>query len=287
MLREVERRGLRLTVSGQDLRLRGPQQRVDPELVARIKAVKADLLAHLATPEGFPLTLLQRGYLVGRGGSVEMGNVASHIYHEIDGCWDADRLEAALRAVVARHGMLRTRFTADGRQVTDPAAQLAIGRLDLSGQPESAQRAKLASLREQRSHRILPTDRAPMLTADITLLAADRMRLHVSHDGLVMDGISMFGFFDQWWRAYAGELADGDEVSFADYISSLATVRSSAAGERSRGYWLGRLADLPARPDLPLRASPSAIASPRFAQHTTRLDPAAWTTLKARAVSAG
>ena len=106
VLREVERRGLRLTVSGQDLRLRGPQQRVDPELVARIKAVKADLLAHLATPEGFPLTLLQRGYLVGRGGSVEMGNVASHIYHEIDGCWDAGRLEAALRAVVARHGML-------------------------------------------------------------------------------------------------------------------------------------------------------------------------------------
>jgi len=298
VLREVQRRGLRLTVSGQDLRLRGPQQRVDPELVARIKMVKADLLAYLTAAgaddavEGFPLTLLQRGYLIGRGDSVEMGNVASHIYHEVDGCWDVDQLQAALRAVVARHGMLRTRFTPDGRQVTEPVAEITIGRLDLSGQSAPAQQARLADLRRQRSHRILPTDHAPMLAADVTLLGAGRMRLHVSHDGLVMDGISMFGFFAAWWRAYAGnppggEPTESEEVSFADYVASLATVRGSSAAKRSRDYWLGRLRDLPAHPDLPLRTSPSAISTPRFAQHTTRLDPAAWAALRARAATAG
>jgi amino acid adenylation domain-containing protein len=293
VLQEVERRGLQLTVSGQDLRLRGPQQRVDHELIARIKAVKADLLAHLATAGpaepagGFPLTLLQRGYLIGRGESVEMGNVASHIYHEIDGCWDIGRLESALRAVVARHGMLRTWFTADGRQVTEPAAEARIGRLDLRGQPAPAQQAQLAQLREQRSHRILAADRAPMLAADVTVLGEDRMRLHVGHDGLVMDGISMFGFFAQWWRAYCGEPADGEMVSFADYVASVTTMRGSAAGKRSRAYWLGRLDDLPAHPDLPLRTSPAAITRPRFVQHTVRLGPPAWAELKARAASAG
>jgi pyochelin synthetase len=296
VLREVERRGLNLTVSGQDLRLRGPEQRVDPELIASIRAVKAELLAHLTAAgptgasganEGFPLTLLQRGYLVGRGDSVEMGNVASHIYHEIDGCWDIGRLESALRAVVARHGMLRTRFTADGRQVTEPDAAVRIGRLDLRGEPASAQQARLAQLREQRSHRMLPTDRAPMLAADVTLLGDDRMRLHVGHDGLVMDGISMFGFFAEWWRAYAGEPADGEMVSFADYVRSLTTTRGSAAAKRSRDYWLGRLGDLPAHPDLPLRTSPSAITRPRFVQHTARLDPPAWAALKARAAAGG
>jgi amino acid adenylation domain-containing protein len=293
VLRDVERRGLQLTVSGQDLRLRGPQQRVDPELIARIRAVKADLLAHLTAPgpagatEGFPLTLLQRGYLIGRGDSVEMGNVASHIYHEIDGCWDVGRLQAALRVVVARHGMLRTWFTADGRQVTEPDADVRIGRLDLRGQPASAQQAQLAELREQRSHRILPADRAPMLAADVTLLGDDQMRLHVGHDGLVMDGISMFGFFAEWWRAYAGEPADGEMVSFADYVTSLTTMRDSAAAKRSRDYWLGRLSDLPEHPDLPLRISPSAIARPRFTSHTLRLDPPKWAALKARAAGAG
>jgi amino acid adenylation domain-containing protein len=300
VLHEVEQRGLRLTVSGRDLRLQGPQQRLDPELVGRIRAAKAELLAHLtaARPaaDGFPLTLLQRGYLIGRGGSVEIGNVASHVYHEIDGCWDIARLESALRQVVARHGMLRTRFTADGRQVTEPAAEVRIGRLDLRGESSPAQQDRLGELREQRSHRVLPADRAPMLAADVTLLADDRMRLHVGHDGLVMDGISMFLFFEDWWRAYAGGSADsgsadsgaaGDMVAFADYVASLEATRGSAPAQRSRTYWLGRLDDLPPRPGLPLRTSPSAISLPRFVQHTARLDPPSWSALKERAASAG
>lgn len=299
VLDEVERRGLSLTVSGSDLRLQGPRQRVDAGLVAQIRAAKADLIRHLAAtaPDGdaagYPLTLLQRGYLIGRGDSVEMGNLASHVYHEVDGRWDVGRLEAALRQVVASHGMLRTRFTADGRQVTEDRCDVRIGVLDLRGQPESAQAAQLAALREQRSHRLLPVDRAPLLAVDVTLLGDDRMRLHVGHDGLVMDGISMFLFFGQWWRAYQGDAVldepapDGDQVSFADYVASVDKVRSGAAGQRSRQYWLARLAELPARPDLPLRASPASIALPRFRQHTVRLGPPAWAGLKARAAQAG
>jgi pyochelin synthetase len=295
VLAEVEQRGLRLTVSGQDLRLQGPQQRVDPELISRIKAVKANLLAHLtaAGGGGFGLTLLQRGYLIGRGGSVELGNVASHVYHEIDGCWDIRRLEAALQKVVARQGMLRTRFTADGRQVTEPGTDVRVGRLDLRGQTASAQQARLEALREQRSHRVLPLDRAPLLAADVTLLADDRMRLHVSHDGLVMDGISMFLFFADWWRAYSDGLGPGgpepvSAVSFADYVASLEAMRAGPAGQRSRDYWLARLDDgVAPRPALPLRGSPSAITRPRFTQHTVRLDPPSWAALKEQAASAG
>jgi pyochelin synthetase len=293
VLREVTARGLELTVSGADLRLQGPQQRVDPELVRRIREVKTELVAHLtaareAGAEGYPMTLLQRGYLIGRGGSVEMGNVASHVYHEIDGCWDLARLEQSLATVVAGHGMLRTRFTADGRQVTEPGATVRIGRLDLRGQPEDQQQARLAELREQRSHRILPHDQAPMLAADVTLLADDWMRLHVGHDGLVLDGISMFLLFRDWWEAYvSGAEPPGGEVSFADYVASLEAMRSKAPAERSRVYWLDRLADLPPHPGLPLRTSPAAISAPRFTQHTARLAPPAWAALKARAASAG
>jgi len=304
VLQEVEARGLRLTVAGADLRLQGPQQRMDPELVSRIRAVKAELVSHLSAadpaerepadradpePAGYPLTLLQRAFLIGRGDSVEMGNVASHIYHEIDGCWDIPRLERALRTVIARHGALRTRFTPGGRQVEEPAAAIRVGVLDLRGEPEASQQATLAALREGRSHRILPSDRVGLLAADVTLLSRDRMRLHVGHDGLVMDGISMFLFFCQWWQAYTsdGAPAPKGEVSFADYVASLESIRTKPTMQRSREYWLRRIPDLPPHPELALRTRPATIARPRFVQYSARLDPGSWQAIKASAAAAG
>jgi amino acid adenylation domain-containing protein len=294
VLREIESRGLSITASGENLRLQGPKERIDPELVGRIKAAKAELIAYLsappAEPEGFPLTLLQRGYLIGRGDAVQMGNIASHVYHEIEGAWDLDRLETALRSVVARHGMLRTRFTADGRQVEEqaPPEGPLIGRLDLRGEAEAVQAERRAALRAERTHRLLPVDRAPMLAADVAILADDRMVLYVGHDGLVMDGISMFLFFRDWWDAYTNPGgASPEEASFADYVAALERSRTRAPAERSRTYWMERLDDLAPHPDLPLRTSPSAITHPRFTQHVARLDASAWTALKARASDAG
>jgi amino acid adenylation domain-containing protein len=293
VLREVEARGLGLTVSGTDLRLQGPQQRLDPELLGQIKAVKAELISYLSAAQSardnaFGLTLLQRGYLIGRSDSVEIGNVASHVYHEIDGCWDIDRLEAALQLMVAKHEMLRTHFTVDGRQVTEPGADVRIGRLDLRGEDAASQQTRLSELREQRSHRIFPEDLAPMLAADVTLLADDRMRLHVGHDGLVMDGISMFLFFNDWWQAYtSGAEPPGAGVSFADYVASVEAMQAKSPAQRSRSYWLDRIDDLPPRPGLPLQANPSTITRPRFRHHFVRLDPQPWAALKATAAAAG
>lgn len=297
ILSDIAARGLSITAAGADLRLQGPRERIDADLVGRIKAVKPELIDYLLREQAeqersFELTLLQRGYLIGRGEAVEMGNVASHVYHEIEGCWDLDRLAVALRSVVQRHGMLRTRFTDDGRQLEQPLAEdFGIERHDLSGLPEPARQEWLAALRERRSHRIFPADQAPMLAAEVSILGPDRMLLHVGHDGLVMDGISMFLFFRQWWDAYTGSSESvapaGEEAPFAGYLAALDKARTRAPYERSRAYWLDRLDELAPYPDLALQASPASISRPRFSQHVARLDAAAWTSLKARASASG
>jgi pyochelin synthetase len=294
LLDEVRDRGLSVSLAGADLRLQGQRDRIDPELVGRIREIKPELIRHLqaellAAEHSFDLTLLQRGYLIGRGDAVELGNVASHVYHEIAGNWDLDRLTVALNRLIARHGMLRTRFTDDGRQLQlDTVGEQVIARHDLRDLDTAEQRQRLLELRERRSHRIFPADSAPMLAVEVSILADDQMVLHVGHDGLVMDGISMFLFFRQWHAGYLGEPEPpGAEASFADYVAVLAKARTRAPYERSRAYWLDRLADLAPYPDLALAGSPAAIGQPRFISHVARLDPSAWAAVKARAAAAG
>ncbi len=289
VLREIEARGLRITAADGDLRLHGPRERMDAALIGHIREHKAQLIAYLDAPGGFPLTDLQRAYLVGRGDGLEIGNVASHVYHEIEGAWDVDRLEVALRSVVARHGMLRTRFTADGTQVEEATVDIRIERLDLRGQGETAQHRQRMARRDELSHRILPADRAPLLAVAVTILADDRMVLHVNHDGLVMDAISMFLFFRAWWSSYQGNGGGrtGEEATFDSYVQAVRAARTRAPAERSRRYWLERLDDLAPHPDLPLATSPSSITRPRFTAHFARLAQPSWTALKARAGDAG
>jgi pyochelin synthetase len=287
VLSEVEARGLSLTVVGTDLRLQGPRESVDAGLVEQIRSCKAELIAHLSQTGGHPLTLLQRSYLVGRGSGLESGNVASYVFHEIEGAWDLDRLQDALRTVVARHGMLRTRFTPEGRQVEmPPPVDVRIGRLDLRGRPDQPDRVR--ELRELRSHRILPADQAPLLAVDAMILSDDRMVLHIGHDGLIMDGISMFLFFLAWWNAYQGEeQAAPEEASYQAYVTAVEAGKSRSAAARSREYWLNRLDSLPPHPDLPLAIAPAAVVNPRFVQYCVRLDEPSWGGLKARAGRAG
>lgn len=293
IMREIEDRGLFVELSGTDLRLRGDREHMEPDFIERIKAVKKDLISYLLDEEkngpGFPLTTLQRAYLLGRGGIFEIGDVASHVYHEIEGCWDVDRLEAALAAVIDAHSALRSRFPTDDRQVTgtDPEP-LRIARLDLrSHSPEQQDRLR-GELREQRSHRVLPADRVPLIAVEVTVIADDRMVLHVSHDGLVMDGISMFLFFRAWWREYrAPGTGTFEELLFEDYVTAVEAGRDRAPARRSRDYWLARVDGLAPHPDLPLRTSPSALTSSRFHQRQVRLDEAAWATLKGTAADAG
>lgn len=151
LLRDIGARGLRITVTGGDLRLQGPSEQIDADLVSRIRAAKPDLVTYLAAPAGHPLTPLQRGYLVGRGDMVELGGGASHVYHEFEGNWDVPRLESALASVVARHSALRTRFTADGRQVVHDEVPVHIRVRDLRALPVAHRKRARSAFRVPRT----------------------------------------------------------------------------------------------------------------------------------------
>ncbi|MFF5706530.1 amino acid adenylation domain-containing protein [Streptomyces sp. NPDC012794] len=293
ILREIAERGLSVALADGDLRLQGNRERMDTEFISRVKAAKPALVAHLAREAehgpGFPLTPLQRSYYLGRSGLFEIGDVSSHVFHEIEGDWDLDRLQTSLDTVVAAHSALRSRFLSDERQATEHGGTAPrIGVLDLRAHSPRQQELIRTELREMRSHQVLPADQAPLLTVDATILDDDKMVLHVGHDGLVMDGISMFLFFRAWWHAYQNPAAEvHEELPYEDYLAALEAARDRAPARRSRDYWTARADDLAPHPDLPLRTSPAALSGTRFTPREVRLDRAAWTALKDRATARG
>jgi hypothetical protein len=82
--------------------------------------------------EPFPLTDVQQAYLLGRESALELGNVTSTFYAELDTVdLDLDRVEAALNQMIVRHDALRTVVLPDGyQQVIAHVShyQLACGR---------------------------------------------------------------------------------------------------------------------------------------------------------------
>ncbi|MCA1438361.1 MULTISPECIES: non-ribosomal peptide synthetase [unclassified Bradyrhizobium] len=296
ILRVVAERGLVLLRNGSNLRLEGPRSAIDPALIGLIRSAKSELIEHLravARDDGgcIALTPMQASYYYGRQDHFSMGGVSSHVYREIEGVFDAARLEAALAEVVERHGMLRTRFADDAAQVEDSAAEcqpVRIAVADLRGLKGADQQAMRDRTRAEMAQQVLPANRSPLIEVRLTILGEANMILHVSHDGLVIDGSSAFLFFEDWRRAYVATdrpgLRDALQVSFFDYVRALAASHAAPEYMRARNYWLSQLEKIPPHPQLPLCGNPAAISAPVSVRHGFRIEPERWSALKAQAV---
>jgi amino acid adenylation domain-containing protein len=239
----------------------------------------------------FPLTDLQHAYWVGRSATLELGNVASHRYLEIESeNLDLPRFETAWRHLVARHDMLRAIVRPDGRQVI--LAEVPPYRVEVEDlrplDPERAD-ARLAELRERMSHQVLETERWPLFEIRACRLAGDWLRLFFSFDYLIADAWSFRILIRELLALYADpeRTLPPLELSFRDYVLAQEALRDGQLHRRSRAYWDARLARLPSGPDLPLTRTLESLERPRFARRAGRLEPAEWDRLQARARAAG
>ncbi|MEV0001655.1 amino acid adenylation domain-containing protein [Micromonospora sp. NPDC050980] len=245
-------------------------------------AVPAPDQAH----EPFPLAEIQQAQWLGRLGSVEGGNVAAHVYWEVEtGEVDLDRLTATWQEVVRRHGMLRAVVGDDGRQrvLPDPG-RYVIEATDLRDRPADEVEQVLAERRETLSHQMRPVDVWPLWDVRATLLPGGRTRLHLGFDLMIADIGSIRLVSRDWRRIHqeAGGLAPL-EVTYRDYVLATEELRGSPLHQRSLEYWRERIADLPPRPDLPLAVAPAAVARPEPVSFDLELDRDTWKRITDRA----
>lgn len=263
------------------------QTHEQPVLPPKLPTIIPDPKSRL---QPFPLTGLQQAYWVGRSGEVEMGQVASHSYVELEGAFDVERLNHAWQRLIDRHDMLRAIVLPDGtQQVLQDLPPYQFRILDLRGQPAESVQAQLEDVRYRMSHQILPSDRWPLFDIQATLLDGGRTRIHVSLDALVFDGWSIAITYKEWAALYHHPETELEplEITFRDYVLAERSLVDSEDYRRSQEYWRHRIPSLPLGPDLPLAKQPSALTSGRFARSEAVLEAELWQRVKAQAVKLG
>ncbi|MEW9897960.1 amino acid adenylation domain-containing protein [Chitinivorax sp. PXF-14] len=242
-------------------------------------------------PASFALTDVQHAYWIGRGEEQVLGGVGCHAYLELDGRdVDPSRLEHAWAGLLARHGMLRTRFDDQGRQSISPVPAEATRQVqvhDLRKQASEVAEQTLATIREQRSHRRLRVNEGEVAGLSLSLLPDGTTRLHFDIDLLVADVQSLHVILRDLAALYAHESLPHAPINwhFGHHLEAQ-TKRRGDALEEAGHYWSKRLPLLPGAPALPLRCAPETLASPRFTRRVHKMPATRWARLQRFAASA-
>ena len=249
----------------------GPQRSIEPDEARRF--------------EPFALTEVQRAYLLGREDLFALGGVGAHSYWEFDATGiDADRLRAAVDAVVARHDMLRAVCAPDGTQRVLESVPPFDLRVDDVG--DNVYRDAVERLRADLGHQLVDVSTWP--TFDIRVIRApSAATVGISLDHIVFDAMSAMMFLEELSAFYVDPTAalPSHEITFRDYV--LAAKADPEAIGRARAYWCEQLDDLPPAPTLPTCVDLETVRTPVFTRHEARIAAATWRAFRENARRVG
>jgi amino acid adenylation domain-containing protein/non-ribosomal peptide synthase protein (TIGR01720 family) len=256
------------------------------------KLILTTLPAIIPAPEEryqpFHLTDIQQAYWLGRSQNFDLGNIATHVYLEID-CLHLNlaQLNQAWQKLIEHHDMLRAVILPSGQQqVLEQVPAFEIEVLDLCSSSPEAIEGQLETIRERMSHEVLPAEQWPLFKICATKIDTDQTRIHFSYDNLIIDAWSMMLLVKQWQQLYQEPqtVLPSLEISFQDYICAELSLRATPQYQQSQEYWFNR--HLPPAPELPFAIHPSSITKPKFKRYRAQLNPQKWQTLKQRATTA-
>jgi len=294
LLHACARHGIKLFLEGGALRVRAPAGAVTPEIRAALTEHKAALLEHLAGPhdELAPLSPAQRSlWLLHQGEPASLPAYNIRAARRFRGPLDADRLQRALAAVVARHEPLRAAFyDRDGEpwQRIAPVVPVRIARTDVSHLPANEREAAWQERLAAEGRRAFDLRQAPLFAVELVRLAPDEHVLLLNAHHLIADAWSAGLLLRELAAGYAAtEPTPPPAFRFSDHVQALQREAQSPSRQASLDYWRRQLADLPTLQwptdgDNPGATPPYAGASVEFA-----LDPAVARDLRALARAEG
>jgi amino acid adenylation domain-containing protein/thioester reductase-like protein len=209
-------------------------------LAGRIEAGRHRVYASIPIAEErpfYPLSSAQkRLYVIEQmGGTVTAYNMPGALL--VEGALDADRLEGAVRALIARHEALRTSFmTVDGEPVQRVHAEVPF-EIERIAAEASAEIDRLVA------DFVRPFDLAvaPLLRVGLIRLSDERSVLVFDLHHIVSDGTSMGILVRELMALYRGQALPPLRIQYKDYSAWQAGVFASELFQKETAYWLEAL----------------------------------------------
>lgn len=237
----------------------------------------------------FPLTPIQQAYAYGRELPAQMlGGVSTHLYYEID--WqplDLARFEQSFNAMIQRHDMMRAIINESGQQVVlDNPGYYAVKLHDFSGLDAAAFNQKAEAIRGDLSHEKFNASQWPLFKVEV-VRGAEKDRILLSFDCLIIDMFSLHTLMREWFQAYQHPETRLEPLSltFRDYVQATAKP-SGPSYDKAKSYWLTQVPKLAPAPELPFKTYPSELTSLSFTRVSKTIPESQWKAIKDKAAEA-
>ncbi|MGV6398060.1 amino acid adenylation domain-containing protein, partial [Pseudomonas caspiana] len=222
-----------------------------------------------------PLSLAQRRLWVAEQFSSGSGAYGMPLALRLRGALDIAVLRNSFAAVIQRHEVLRTSYTADDEgdpvAIVAPHVALELPVVDLSHLQRMEQEARVAEATLNNTRQAISLERAPLLRAQLLRLSASEHVLLYSMHHIISDGWSMSVLISELVQHYAALQCASESplpplpVQYSDYARwQLQLERAGVLAEQGR-YWQKALAGssgaLPLPMDFPRLAHASYAGS--------------------------
>ncbi|WP_339788681.1 amino acid adenylation domain-containing protein [Paenibacillus sp. FSL R7-0313] len=206
------------------------------EAIARMERREHEAIPQAEEREYYPLSSAQKRLFIQHtlDGADQLYNMPELV--QVEGKFDLDRLEAALRKLITRHESLRTGF----EMVKGEAVQRIYPQVDFAIEHHQADTEDAAQVEQIVRNFVRPFDlgKPPLLRAGVIELEPNRYILLFDMHHIVSDGVSMAIVMDEFSRFYAGEELPPLRIQYKDYaVWQQSEVHRERIGQQEV-YWL-------------------------------------------------
>jgi yersiniabactin nonribosomal peptide synthetase len=232
--------------------------------------------------EPFPLTSVQRAYLIGRMGIYSLGNISTHYYFELEKeNLDTEKFEISWNMLIRHHDMMRAVILPDEveQKVLPSVDYYRIKVNDFSSTSANHIEKVILRVRGNVFNKRFDVTEWPLFEVQVTLLPDGKSRIHIGFDNIVYDGWSIFTILRQVKELYEGkpDSLEPLDLSFRDYVLEMERQKENDKYKKDEAYWNEFINDMPPAPELPVIL---AEENAGFTHAERKLDENEWNRIK-------